>query len=286
MAAHAAWWLGLLLLPACVRPISLHDVCPNRTFVPSLEQIEDAGLLEPHVTMRQGPALMAACDGRHGLEIGGPTPHAKHIYERVASMDNLAQFADAAHGRDSLVDGAPYAPVGARVVGRTVVGDAANLTAVVAPGSYEVLFASHVLEHAEDPLGTLLGWDNILEPGGVLFLILPWKEGTFDRYRAPNTLDQLAQKYVRARADASALEADLEQTLRTIDLSLDWGFPPDSTHDALRNRTLGSPEGREMLHWHTFDFHLLAQLFGCLNYEILGMDLIVPFHQIIVGRKL
>ena len=77
----------------------------------------------------------------------------------------------------------------------------------------------------------------------------------------------------------------MEQTLRAIDVSLDWGFPPGSGSAALRNRTLASPEGREMLHWHVFDFHLLSQLFGCLDFDVLAMDLIEPFHQIIVGAK-
>ena len=79
--------------------------------------------------------------------------------------------------------------------------------------------------------------------------------------------------------------ADFEQTVRAIDVDMDWGFPPGSTAEDLRRRTLASPEGAEMLHWHVFDFHLLRQLFECLNYEVIATDLIHPMHQIIVGVK-
>ena len=32
---------------------------------------------------------------------------------------------------------------------------------------------------------------------GVLFLVLPWKATTFDRWRATSTFEHLAQKHVR-----------------------------------------------------------------------------------------
>ena len=48
---------------------------------------------------------------------------------------------------------------------------------------------------------------------------------------------------------------------------------------------VATPEGKEMLHWHVFDFHVLGQLFECLNYRIVTMDLLAPFHQVVVGIK-
>ena len=276
---------GLLLGPAAAT--TYRDVCIDTHFAPSFDSLSDPALVAPRDSLRDGDAVFAAVAGKRGLEIGGPTPLAAHIYAALASCDNLAQFADATHARPELVDGAPFAPLDDRPpTGRHIVGDAARLTSVVRPGSYEVLFASHILEHMKDPLGALREWDAALSPGGVLFLVLPWRDPTFDRFRAPNTLDQLAQKYVRARAgESGALGADLEQVVRTIDLARDWGFPPGATADDLRARTLASPEGAEMLHWHVFDFHLLKELYACLNYDVVAMDLVAPFHQIVVGVK-
>ena len=41
----------------------------------------------------------------------------------------------------------------------------------------------------------------------------------------------------------------------------------------------------QMLHWHVFDFHLLKELYECLNYDVVVLDLLRPFHQVIVGTK-
>ncbi|KAJ8611386.1 hypothetical protein CTAYLR_006502 [Chrysophaeum taylorii] len=263
---------------------TLRDVCLNKSFEISLEDLREPWLLEPHgFPLRDSAAVAAVIESRRALEIGGPTPAELGIYDLMASCDNVAQFADPAHQRPGLGHDAVYNPLGRREMGRYIVADAHNLTGIVAPASYELVYASHVLEHMRDPIRALLEWDHVLVPGGTLFLIVPWKQNTFDHFRAPNTLEQLAQKYVRG--DDAALGSDFEQTVRSIDMSMDYGFAPGSTFEALRERTLGSAEGREMLHYHVFDFHLLQQVFYCLNYDVVAMDLLYPFHQVIVGTK-
>lgn len=266
---------------------TLRDVCINQTFELTLEDTRDPWLLEPHGSpLRDSETVAAVIQGRNALEIGGPTPGEISIYTWLASCDNVAQFADPAHHRASFENGTIFNPTGDREMGQYIVANAENLTEIVSPGSYDLLYASHVLEHMQDPLGALLSWDQVLVPGGVLFLILPWKQNTFDHYRAPNTLEQLAQKHVRSRLGSpDILMSDFEQTVRSIDMSLDYGFPPGSTFEALRQRTLGSLEGREMLHYHVFDFDLLKQLLYCLNYKLVTMDLLYPFHQVVVGTK-
>ena len=266
---------------------TLKDLCPNKHFEATLEDIDDEVLRgPPYDDVRDQLALRHATEGRKGLEIGGPTPLAANLYGLLASCDNLATFEDHFHGRPELVDGADFAPNGGAPIGKTLVGDASNLTNHVAEGSYEFLFASHVLEHTRDPLGALLSWDAVLAPGGTLFLVLPWKADTFDHARAPNTLDQLAQKHVRRRTNGDdALMVDFEQSVRSIDVTRDWGFPPGSGANELRERTLASEKGMQMLHWHVFDFHLLKELYECLNYDVVVLDLLRPFHQVIVGTK-
>ena len=250
------------------------EVCRNTSFTTTLEAVPEQ---EPHGgPVRNSDAIAAVIQGAHALEIGGPTPDPINIYSWLASCDNVAQYADPAHARPDLEDGAPFI-VGERTLGRTIVWNADDLTL---PTQYDLLYASHVLEHMQDPLGALLSWDKLIKPGGALFLILPWKNNTFDRYRSPTTLEHLAQIFVRRQ-----VMADFEQTVRAIDITLDFGFPPGSTNNDLRRRTLSSPEGMEMLHWHVFDLSLLRELYNCLNYRIIAMDLLEPFHQVIVGVK-
>ena len=283
-AARAIRMGALHWLVGTAAATSLKDLCPNKRFEPTLEDINDEALKYPYDNIRDPLSLRRATEGRRGLEIGGPTPLARELYGLLKSCDNLATFEDHFHGRPELVNNSAFAPDG-QIVGKTLIGDASNLTNHVEKHAYEFLFASHVLEHTRDPLGALLSWDAALAPGGTLFLVLPWKADTFDHARAPNTLDQLAQKHVRGQMSEDALMVDFEQTVRSVDVARDWGFPPGSGAAELRARTLASEQGMQMLHWHVFDFHLLSELYRCLDYDVVAMDLLTPFHQVIVGVK-
>lgn len=55
--------------------------------------------------------------------------------------------------------------------------------------SQDYVFSSHVLEHLPDTIRTLHEWRRLLKPNGVLFLLLPHGDRTFDRHREKTTLE-------------------------------------------------------------------------------------------------
>lgn len=57
--------------------------------------------------------------------------------------------------------------------------------------SIDFLIASHVIEHCEDPVGTIKNWLRVIRPGGVIFLVVPNRKRTFDRLRSPTRVDHL-----------------------------------------------------------------------------------------------
>lgn len=63
--------------------------------------------------------------------------------------------------------------------------------------SLDFVIASHVIEHCEDPIGTLKNWTRILRPGGVIFLVVPDRRRTFDRGRKPTSVDHLLEDHRR-----------------------------------------------------------------------------------------
>ena len=171
---------------------------------------------------------------------------------------------------------------------------------------YDLVVASHVLEHMLDPIKALLTWKNHLigqdeerERGGggggakgVMLLVLPWRNATFDKHRPPTLMQRLLRKF--AGGPETHFE-DMEQTLRTWSYADDPGLIEEATCDtegkctaeetlaALRQR-IKEPGGSETLHWHVFDFDLIAQSLTCIGMEVVFMELWPPFHQVVVAR--
>jgi predicted SAM-dependent methyltransferase len=66
-----------------------------------------------------------------------------------------------------------------------IVDDGETLSSIQ-PESQDFIVANHVLEHTENPIGTIETHFSKLKPGGVLFYAVPDKRFTFD-YRRPVT---------------------------------------------------------------------------------------------------
>lgn len=74
---------------------------------------------------------------------------------------------------------------------------------IVAPGdmiplpdaSQDFVVSSHVLEHFFDPIKTLIEWHRLVKKGGVIFMIIPHKERTFDSHRERTKLQELIDRH-------------------------------------------------------------------------------------------
>jgi SAM-dependent methyltransferase len=64
--------------------------------------------------------------------------------------------------------------------------------------SFDHLISSHCLEHCADTLAVLSDWVRVVRPGGILFLILPHGERTFDRGRPLTPLEHHIEDRERA----------------------------------------------------------------------------------------
>lgn len=82
----------------------------------------------------------------------------------------------------------------------------------IADGSLDFVIANHVLEHVNDPIGTIAEWHRILKAGGILLMAIPDKRFTFDSGRERTTLAHMI--------------SDHESDLRPEDLNIphlqDW----------------------------------------------------------------
>jgi tetratricopeptide (TPR) repeat protein len=64
-----------------------------------------------------------------------------------------------------------------------------------AAASEDFIVANHMLEHCEDPIGTLANMLRVLRPGGVLFLAVPDKRFTFDELRPLTSFEHLLRDH-------------------------------------------------------------------------------------------
>ena len=97
-------------------------------------------------------------------------------------------------------------------------------------GSFDLLIASHVIEHLPDPVGFLAAADRLLAPDGVVALAIPDRRFCFDYFRPATTTGQVLEAYFgqRTRHPARALWDHA-----TMAVNLDgvgaWGQHPVAT---------------------------------------------------------
>jgi SAM-dependent methyltransferase len=134
-------------------------------------------------------------DSRKGIEIGASAHNPFNLPGRIANVDDTAEttiFKLEEHrlcGEMERVD---------------VVAPADKLP--WGDGELGYVLSSHVLEHVYDPIGAINEWARVLEPGGLVFCVLPHKERTFDAHRPRTTLAELKRRYARPRPEELAHE--------------------------------------------------------------------------------
>ena len=74
-----------------------------------------------------------------------------------------------------------------------IVGNGDNIP--VASQTQDFVISSHVLEHFENPIAALKEWDRVCKVGGVIFMIVPHKERTFDKNNPRTKLLEVVKRY-------------------------------------------------------------------------------------------
>jgi SAM-dependent methyltransferase len=86
--------------------------------------------------------------------------------------------------------------------------------AMLHDASQDFVICSHVLEHVAEPIGLVADVHRVLRPGGIALILLPDRHRTFDRNRAPTTLNHLIAEFQAGvtEVDTQHLEEFVEQT--------------------------------------------------------------------------
>ncbi len=133
--------------------------------------------------------------GKSGIEIGGPSKIFRTVlpvYTSVAALDGV-NFAHQTVWEGSIDESKPYHYYKARA-GKQFIRESTHLDGIPS-NSYQFLISTNCLEHIANPLKELEEWLRVVEPNGLLLLILPKKESNFDHRRPVTSFEHLLDDY-------------------------------------------------------------------------------------------
>jgi SAM-dependent methyltransferase len=260
---------------------------PVRQLRIQLQTIGPGGMARLAWRNRFGPHLRAykvcrpLAEERRGLEIGGrsaifarkgPLP----LYPLFDRLDNC-DFADATIWHGDAAEGTAFRYDDDRPPGRRYVRDGTSLDGID-DGSYDVVLASHTLEHIANPLRALAEWKRIVGSDGHLILVLPHLENTFDHLRPVTTLEHIEADFARSTGEDDTTH--VQEFIELCDLSR---VPDQLSRQDFEKRTRGQAANRTV-HHHVFDTELVVRLLDRARCQLVWIETALPFHIVAVAR--
>lgn len=222
-------------------------------------------------------------ESKTGLEVGGPSDIFRQanifpVYAAASTIDNC-NFGDRTTWEGKINEGATFYFDRQKAPGHQYIAEATNLSDI-ASASYDFVLSSHCIEHVANPLLALKEWIRVLREEGLLLLVVPHKDGTFDHRRPVTLLEHLIQDYDRRTTEDDMTH--IEEILKLHDLTKD---PEAGDFENFKQRSLRNPENR-CLHHHVFDTRLAVETVHHMGLQILSVRLFRPYHIFLVAQKL
>lgn len=148
-----------------------------------------------------------------------------------------------------------------------IVADAANIPRPDA--CYDFVFSSHSLEHHPNTFKVLLEWKRVLKPLGVLVLVLPHKDRTFDYARPKTSLQHHIEDFENGVGveDETHL-AEFEQAVAERPELHPWTRLAEArTPDGHLDHRWMAEHGK--VHYHVWDQDSVVRILQYLGFEIL-----------------
>jgi SAM-dependent methyltransferase len=135
--------------------------------------------------------------------------------------------------------------------------------------SLDYVAASHVLEHVANPVAALAEWYRVLRPGGIIYLVVPDRRGTWEHQRGLTSVDHMLDDFVAGTNSCDATHID------EFVYEADWSrFSPDTPPEKLAERQRELAAGMHAavergeainIHFHTFEPSNVQELFQRLT---------------------
>ncbi|MCM1261847.1 MAG: class I SAM-dependent methyltransferase [Butyrivibrio sp.] len=211
--------------------------------------------------------------GKKGVEIGGPSNIFSEIYEVAGSCDGV-NFSDKTIWWKNEEEVYSYQK---KALGKVIIDDATQLRKLE-NDKYDFLLSSNNLEHIANPMKALSEFRRVLKEDGLIIIVVPRKDKTFDHNREYTTFQHILEDYENDidETDLSHLPEIIEK--HDYDMDLPCGGKENfiiRSHKNYENRCL---------HHHVFSQECLAEMFRYLNLEIVN-QIRDADDWIIIGKK-
>jgi SAM-dependent methyltransferase len=225
------------------------------------------------------PALVI--DGK-GLEVGGPSSIFARggllpVYPLVRDLDNC-NFGASRLWDENLKEGHTFIFNGRRPPGMQFFLEATELDGIDSE-SYDYVLSSHTLEHIANPIRALGEWSRILKPDGLIVVVIPHRDGTFDHRRPVTSLAHMMEDWANQTTEEDPTH--LPEILQLHDLARD---PGAAGREEFETRCRENARHRAM-HHHVFDTLRAIELVSYAGFRIRQAEALRPYHIVIVARK-
>jgi SAM-dependent methyltransferase len=218
---------------------------------------------------------------KRGIEIGGPSSIFQEngilpIYSVLGSLDGC-NYSSETIWEGKLREGWRYNYQKDKNPGYQYICEAVDLNPIPQE-SYDFVLSSHSLEHMANPLKAISEWKRILKDDGLLLLVVPHKDKTFDHNRPVTSLNHLVEDL-----DNDVGEDDLTHLPEILELHDLRQSPEVGDYASFKKRSKDNYLNR-CLHQHVFDTKLVLDLVKYMNLTTIIVDFVSPYHIIVLAK--
>lgn len=220
---------------------------------------------------------------KKGLEIGGPSrvfskSGLMPIYEIANRVDNC-NFGQKTIWEGVLEEGENFKYGRGAVLGHQYIREATDLHGIPSK-EYDFVCSADVIEHIANPLQAIFEWIRVLKDDGIMILIVPHKQKTFDHKRPVTLLGHLIENYTCGTTEDDTTH--IGEVLELHDLSMD---PLAGSFEGFKERTLNNFQNRTV-HQHVFDVDLVIDMLNYAGTQIFNVEVCRPHSIVVIGKKL
>jgi len=235
-----------------------------------------------HSKLRCYPAVKHLFLEKTGLEIGGPSAVFARggilpLYPIVNRLDNC-NYSETTVWGGTIKKGYTFVFDYQKMLGMQYILEATDLS-LLQSENYDFALSSHILEHSANPLRALSELHRILKEAGVLVIVLPHMESTFDHRRSVTSFEHLIKDYNNNTTEDDLTH--LTEILSSHDLAMDVEA---GDFNAFKSRSLRNSENR-CLHQHVFNTQLGVEIINWLGMQIIAVEPVFPHHIFIIAKK-